>query len=170
MPTRTASISGKTVTLDARPDRLDLRDLPFRPQAISLPPQFPRDEEIATYLSAYMEAGLILDQGKEGACTGYGLAATVNYLLWVRSGMKMLAKDRVSPCMLYHLARFYDEWQGESYEGSSCRGALKGWHKHGICSAELWPSEKPADGSLTPAKEGWDIDAVRRPLAPAAPE
>ena len=40
----------------------------------------------------------------------------------------------VSPRMLYEMARRYDEWPGEEYSGSSARGAMKGWHKHGVCS------------------------------------
>ena len=40
---------------------------------------------------------------------------------------------RVSPRMLYELARRYDEWPGEAYEGSSARGAIKAWAKHGVC-------------------------------------
>lgn len=35
--------------------------------------------------------------------------------------------------MLYELARRYDEWPGEGYEGSSARGAMKGWVRHGVC-------------------------------------
>ena len=41
--------------------------------------------------------------------------------------------------MLYELARRYDEWPGEKYEGSSARGAMKGWERHGVCKRELWP-------------------------------
>ena len=41
--------------------------------------------------------------------------------------------------MLYEMARRYDEWAGEKYSGSSARGAVKGWHKHGVCSESHWP-------------------------------
>ncbi|MCW8193390.1 C1 family peptidase [Proteobacteria bacterium 005FR1] len=74
----------------------------------------------------------ILDQGDEGACTGFGLAATINLLY--RFQRKEL---RVSPRMLYTFARRYDEWAGEDYEGSSCRGAIKGWKNTGVCLEEL---------------------------------
>ena len=90
----------------------------------SLPAVYPSDTGVAELLPAYQQADLVLDQGQEGACTGFGLAAVINYLLWVRSGYKMTAADKVSERMIYHLARFYDEWPGEDYEGSSCRGAL----------------------------------------------
>src|SRR4051812_40282084 len=70
---------------DARPDRLDLRDLPYRPPLRSLPHRFPADADIARFLPGYAAAGLVLDQGKQGACTGFGLACVANYLLWVRA-------------------------------------------------------------------------------------
>ena len=41
--------------------------------------------------------------------------------------------------MLYEMARKYDEWPGEHYEGSSARGAMIGWVRHGACAEDLWP-------------------------------
>jgi hypothetical protein len=163
MPSRYISSLGRT--LDARPDRLDLRDREFVPLVRSLPAQFPDDAHIADLLPRYVDAGLILDQGQEGACTGFGLACVVNYLFFRQTLEK--EEDRnsepVSPRMLYHLARFYDEWPGEDYEGSSCRGALKAWHKHGVCAESLWPYRRPQGEVefIEPAK-GWDTDAMRR--------
>lgn len=76
----------------------------------------------------------ILDQGKGGACTGFGLAATINLLY------RFQDKDhKVSPRMLYEMAKRYDEWPGEDYEGSSCRGAIKGWKNTGVCLERLAP-------------------------------
>ena len=51
---------------------------------------------------------------------------------------------RVSPYMLYALARRYDEFAGDADEGSSLRGALKGWYYHGVLP----------DGSLAGARPG----------------
>jgi hypothetical protein len=88
----------------------------------------------------YRKVGVpILDQGTEGACTGYGLATVVNYLHWTRKHNPR--KENVSPDMLYRLARRYDEWPGENYDGSSARGAMKGWHQHGVCPDALWKKE-----------------------------
>ena len=158
----------RTRTFDARPDRLDLRDLPYRAPLKSLPPQFPDDGAVRDFIAGYVAQGLVLDQGKEGACTGFGLAGVVNYLLWIRyvhsAGKGTFA--RVSSRMLYELAKRYDEWPGQDYEGSSCRGALKGWHKHGVCSEALWPYPLDADGVPLFARpeDGWEVDAGTRPL------
>ena len=157
----------RNATFDARPDRLDFRDLPYRPPLASLPPRFPDDDSVRTRLPAYAAAGLIRDQGSDGACTGFGLACVVNYLLWVRA-RQASAKGGfalVSARMLYELARRYDEWPGERYDGSSCRGALKGWQKHGVCAEDLWPY-RDAEGKVSrlPPAKGWDADAVTRPL------
>jgi hypothetical protein len=82
----------------------------------------------------------VLDQGKEGACTGFGLAATINLLYRFQN-----KEHRVSPWMLYALAQRYDEWPGEDYDGSSCRGAIKGWKNTGVC-LEALAQKKEARG------------------------
>ncbi|MCU1759485.1 C1 family peptidase [Pseudomonas sp. 14P_8.1_Bac3] len=163
MPASRFSLDKTLITLDARPDRLDLRDRLFTPRVQSLPPSWPADTDIAAELSGYLARDMVLYQGNEGACTGFGLAAVVNFLLWRRDRTAV----KTSPRQLYHLAKLYDEWPGEDYAGSSCRGALKGWHKHGVCAQELWPYTVKPDGSVpafeAPA-ENWAADAVTRPM------
>jgi hypothetical protein len=119
------------------PDRIDPRDWPFRPSLKALP-----DVMVS---SAGVPA--ILDQGTEGACTGYALAAVINYLLAARGVAR-----RASPRMLYEMARRYDEWPGERYEGSSARGAMKGWVAHGVCSDAAWPISLLGHEHLTPER------------------
>ncbi|MHC8286202.1 C1 family peptidase [Pseudomonas sp. XS1P51] len=163
MPASKFSLDQTVITLDARPDRLDLRDRIFTPRVQSLPPSWPADKDIASELSGYLSRDMVLFQGNEGACTGFGLAAVVNFLLWRRDK----ASTKSSPRQLYHLAKLYDEWPGEDYAGSSCRGALKGWHKHGVCAQELWPYTVKPDGSVPAFEapvENWAMDAVTRPL------
>jgi Papain family cysteine protease len=117
-------------TFDARPDTMDFRDRMFVPTLIEVPPTRP--------LSEYLKSKPpILDQGEEGACTGFGLAAMANYLL--RTRQKGKERTSVSPRMLYEMAKRYDEWSGEDYDGSSARGAMKGWFKHGVCKESEWP-------------------------------
>ena len=71
----------------------------------------------------------------------------------------------VSPYMLYSMARRYDEFPGDpaADTGSSLRGAMKGWYKHGACEASLWAGEKMPKATKR-AQEDWWLDAVRRPL------
>jgi hypothetical protein len=157
---------------DARPDRIDFRDLPYRARLVSLPDKYPSDGLIAKWLPAYRKAKMILNQGQEGSCTGFGLAGVVNYLRWelanaaaAESKNKRAATstDRISARMLYQNARLYDEWKGEDYEGSSCRGAMKGFHKHGVCTESLWPSFDKG-GAAGVARDGWDESAPHAPL------
>lgn len=170
--------------LDARPDRMDFRDLPYRPPLVSLPEVFPSPYEIEEFLDLYLEGNRIRDQGSEGACTGFGLATVIDYIYWDRmireqraekhsqgktddavaaaaAARKPPGPEPVSPYMLYDIAKIYDEWEGEEYSGSSCRGALKGWHKHGVCNARLW---RNAPNSRKPPSAEWRGDAARRPL------
>jgi hypothetical protein len=143
---------GKTVTLlatsakpkasapqrNARRDAPDLRDRPYTPPPVSLAAHFPDATQIRTLLPRYAKAGLVLDQGQEGACTGFGLASVINFLRWRQADFPTKLGS-VSPRMLYNLARRYDEYAGEDYEGSSCRGAIKGWFNHGVCLSDDWP-------------------------------
>lgn len=122
----------------AKKDAADLRDRMFNPQATTLADEHPSAADIADFLPAYTAAGLILDQGEEGACTGFGLTCVINYLRWLKAG-KPAKMESVSPRMLYTLARRHDEYEGENYDGSSCRGALKGWFNNGVCLESFWP-------------------------------
>src|SRR2546421_5214530 len=129
---RRATTRPKRRRLDARRDTLDFRDRMFEPTLIEVPTERALDD----YLKAHVP---ILDQGEEGACTGFGLATVIHYLL--RSRRVVPDRAEVSPWMLYDMARRYDEWPGEHYEGASARGAMKGWHKHGVCSKANWPKQ-----------------------------
>jgi hypothetical protein len=154
--------------LDVRKDRLDLRDREYRPLLKSLPKEYPNINDIDDIVKCYRAINMVLDQGNEGKCTGYALATVINYLLW-RDSIKDRYMDflenplgfeikKVSEQMLFNLARIYDEWDGEDYEGSSCRGAMKGWNKHGVCEQSCWEVYKDKPDS------GWDIEARERPL------
>lgn len=144
-------------TLNVRRDTVDFRDLMFTPTLAEVP----QSVDLEDYRKLKVP---VLDQGREGACTGFGLATVVHYLL--RTRKRFPDELDVSPRMLYDMARRYDEWEGTSYSGSSCRGAMKGWQKHGVCSAAAWPfvagvSDTAPAEALT---DGRAVDAVRRPL------
>lgn len=139
-------------TLDAIPDPPDFRDRMFVPTLVEVPIRVP----LTTYRRARVP---ILNQGVEGACTGFALATVVHYLLHQRKVVP--DRTRVSARMLYEMARRYDEWPGESYSGSSARGAMKGWHKHGVCAEKVWPYAPNEAGQLTDDRAS---DGLRRPL------
>ncbi len=132
LPKSSAARIGRN--LDALPDRIDIRDWFYQPSLSPLPDRVVSCDMVPK----------ILDQGREGACTGFALAAVVNYHLARRN-----LKRFVSPRMLYEMARKYDEWPGEGYDGSSARGAMKGWVAHGVCSDDSWPYDVLGTERLT---------------------
>ncbi|GAB4358822.1 MAG: C1 family peptidase [Gammaproteobacteria bacterium] len=124
-------MEGYSLTVAA--DEPDSRDWMYAPPPVQLKASMAKPRGIS-----------VLDQGVEGACTGFGLAAVIN-LLNQRRGSKV----RVSPRMLYEMARKYDEWPGEEYSGSSCRGAIKGFASMGVCRDSYWPYAPKKPGALT---------------------
>ncbi len=133
-----------------RADALDLRDWTYRPGVGDAPAPLllPRLFRPVT------------DQGRTSACTGFALATVIEYLL-DRAGRPV---EPISGHMLYDMARRYDEWaeNDEQDQGSSLRGALRGWYHHGASATALW------SGSTMPAATletgDWWLDAVTRPL------
>ena len=118
--------------LNVHQDLPDLRDRMYEPALLDLNIRIEGPSE---------HESPILDQGKEGACTGFALAGAINLLRSLRAARQKLPlpRDRVSPRMLYEMAKLHDEWPGESYDGSSIRGALKGFFHNGACSDGLAP-------------------------------
>ena len=142
------------VTRDANRDSFDSRDMIYAPALVELP----------SALHPQWEWIVPLNQGQQGACTGFGLAAVINYQLACRNRRKPgKDKERVSARMLFQTAKRYDQWAGESYDWSSARGAMKGWFKTGACSEALWPNlpKKDTVDYLTKERQ---IDALRCPL------
>ncbi len=119
--------------LTAVADMPDFRDWTYQPALLKLAKKLDRPARLK-----------ILDQGEEGSCTGFALAAVIN-LLRQRSGHT----GTVSPRMLYEMAKRHDEWPGFKYEGSSCRGAIKGWYNMGVCLEAKWPYVEGKPGFLT---------------------
>lgn len=109
---------------NARRDTIDFNDRLYQPPLILVP----RQVKPKAVLPA-------LDQGKSTACTGFALATVIQFLLRERQDTP---EENVSAEMLYDLAKRYDEWAGIGYDGSSARGAMKAWHKHGVCLKNTW--------------------------------
>jgi hypothetical protein len=137
--------------LDVRSDTIDLRDRMYEPGLRALPARLSPE--------AYRRAGVpVLDQGDDGACTGYALATVVHCLLRTRDGVPDTAP--VSPRMLYETARAYDDWPDDQLLGASPRATLKGWARHGVCADELWQAQVNDSGLRGRAF----TDATTRPL------
>ena len=160
---------------NVRPDPVDLRDWPYQPNVAIAPrdwmmPNDPRPTK---------------QQGDTNACTGFALAMTIEYLL-DRGGRPV---ESISGYMLYDMARRYDEWATDQSEdtGSSLRGVLKGWSRHGASAERLWAglgmpaapklTEKDLDKldrfndkgkldrlELDRLDDDWWLDAVKRPM------
>ncbi|GAB3440466.1 C1 family peptidase [Insolitispirillum peregrinum] len=151
MPIATSQKTSHPVTVGGRkvnalPDVPDIRDRYYEPSLIPL-----------KRAVGPLKAPVILDQGRDGACTGFALAAVINLLLAERA--RLADEDdceTVSPWMLYDMARRHDEWPGEDYDGSSLRGALRGWYNNGVCRSSLWP--RPQSGvSVAQAKDARSV-------------
>jgi len=140
--------------MDAFPDKIDIRDWFYHPTLQPLAEQLINCDRVP----------MILNQGKEGACTGFALAGVINYHLVKNrrfTKKQIEVKECVSPRMLYEMARRYDEWPGEDYEGSSARGTIKGWLAHGVVKRDLWTDELSGPGHLDneTAKQALQIPA-----------
>lgn len=77
--------------------------------------------------------GIYLDQGSEGACTGFGFE---NCMALGPNRYPSPTNDKAFA--VYHLARQLDEWPGEAYEGSSVNGAMKAGRQLGYVSVWHW--------------------------------
>ena len=153
MATKAGTASRRKMITHVVPDRLDLRDRPYIP-SIDRPPareMFPLDPALP-----------MLNQGQTNACTGFALSTVVNYL----RRRHLSDKEPVSPFMIYSMAQRYDEFPDDKKDkdpGSSCRGAMKGWYKHGACGRRLWPANRMPPPAAR-AEDDWWQDAVNRPL------
>ncbi|MEG9432810.1 C1 family peptidase [Terriglobus sp. ADX1] len=135
------------------PDSIDLRDRTYMPTVRAAPLEVLAPEVDVP----------VLDQEQSNACTGFALASVI-YHLQFRSKREREVTP-VSPFMLYSMARRYDEFPGDpnADTGSSLRGAMKGWFKHGACAATLWPSFVMPDPQKNPTEDWWQ-DSAKRPL------
>lgn len=102
----------------------DNRDWIYRPALVKLKPSIDCPEGL-----------FIRNQGKEGACTGFALAAAIDLLKKQASNTDDF---KASVRMLYEMARRHDEWAGEEYSGSSLRSAIHGWKHMGVCEEKEW--------------------------------
>lgn len=122
VPPGTVTVGGRPFVAAVLPDVYDARDLTYRPLLRPLPDAVDN------------RAGRRVLTQEGASCTGHALAAVI------ASARRGLA---VSPYMLYRLGRRYDEFAGEEDIGSSLRGVLKGWHRHGVLPEAAWTTPEP---------------------------
>jgi hypothetical protein len=132
--------------LNVRPDPVDFRDVIYQPSLVELPMRL-APPSLATLGLAVRE------QGSEGSCTGQALAAVVDLQNIRRFQEGARVPSRVSARMLYEGARSFDEYPDDGLEGSSARGAIKGFFHRGVCGTDIAP--------YFPGDLGWRLD-VRR--------
>jgi len=134
-----------------KPDPVDLRDFVYHPPISIAPP--------ASLMPGKLRP--VANQGDTQACTGFSLAVAIEYLL--DRGKRQV--EPLSGYMLYSMARRYDEWtdNDQTDEGSSLRGALKGWSRHGASSFRMWKSMAMPKATFKRDSDWW-LDAVTRPL------
>jgi len=136
-----------TFTTNAVPDPFDERDLEYRSRLQPLAPEIDqRDADKANFIR----------EQRGASCTGHAVATMINIVRssiardWQAQSTETLTQAEqdylahlqrpVSPYMLYYFARRYDEFEGEEDEGSSLRGAFKGWLQHGVALEADWPT------------------------------
>lgn len=77
------------------------------------------EEDDGPYQKRSYRAGPITDQGREGACTGFGL------LNWINGGPLMDTQPNQRGFEFYEWNKDNDEWPGDDYEGSSVSASCK---------------------------------------------
>lgn len=136
------SVDTNGFILNVFPDAPDVRDWIYRPALIG----------IRNYVTPDIDQLNVRNQLQEGACTGFALAAAIDLL----NRRRERGEVTVSARMLYKMAQHFDEWTGEDYDGSSMRGAIRGWWHNGVCTEDVWPyenAEHSEDLTLARAKE-----------------
>lgn len=81
--------------------------------------------------------GPVLDQGSEPSCVGHA------WFGWLAASP--IRQSPMLPDAIYQFAKFYDEWRGQNYEGTSVRGAAKVLAVAGHVSEYQW---------------AWDLDTA----------
>jgi len=123
-------LRGGYTTNDPRLDRLPEKD----PNSRNYPTRRMLGKKAdETPKSKMWSLNLWLDQGEEGACTGFSRAHNLASSPRVVQGVtEELAHQ------LYQLAKHHDQWPGMQYEGSSVLGAAKAACEMGLITEFHW--------------------------------
>jgi len=115
--------------LTVRPDVTDLRDRYYRPSLVPLAREVvPGPEDLH-----------IRNQYRESTCTAFAAVIDRQSRALFDAG----ARPRVSPRMLWEMARLHDDLPDRTQRGSTLRGALKGFFHNGVCQEDDAPYTPP---------------------------
>lgn len=120
-------VDGQRRRLDWQPSTHRERNSQFRLAGLDCYADSSRRAQIKRYQP------LNLDQGKEGACTGFGGAHALASTPFARTGVTATFAQK-----LYYQARREDEWEGEDYDGSSVNGAMHAARTLGYIRSWRW--------------------------------
>lgn len=120
-------LKGQRITADRRLDRIPEFDPKSRRFGIAevLPDKPKRSYSWRT--------AKVLDQGREGACVGFGWSHELLARPVVQGGV-----DDAYALSIYHEARELDDWPGEDYSGTSVLAGAKAVQRRGHMTEYRW--------------------------------
>lgn len=82
--------------------------------------------------------GVVLDQGSEGACVGFGWTATLLAEPFAPQKQPTIASAQTAALSYYKRAQVIDEWEGENYSGTSVLAGAKIMQAEGYVGEYRW--------------------------------
>lgn len=107
------------------------------PRSLEFPVRALMAETVAKKKTMW-KTGIVLDQGTEGACVGFGWTGE---LLAAPASPKIQPRVKVADSFarsVYHEAQKIDEWDGESYKGTSVLAGAKIIQQKGFITNYRW--------------------------------
>jgi len=138
--------------LNTRPDAIDQRDYRYKPSLVNIPTRFFNPFCLHRKFR-------VKEQGSEGTCVGQALSSVVELQNLSRFLDGADVPSRISARFLYKNAQLYDHHPDDALQGSSLRGAIKGFYHNGACAEKL-ARYQVADDKFS-IKNAMRIDARR---------
>lgn len=86
----------------------------------------------------FWQEGVVLDQGREGACVGYGWTAELLAEPFSPNPQPLVADAETYATQAYRRAKLIDQWPGEDYEGTSVLAGAKIMMQDGNIGGYRW--------------------------------
>ena len=93
---------------------------------------------VVTQRTRAWRQGVVTDQGREGACVGHGWMTDIVTQPFIPSPMPTQEVANAFATAFYHRAREIDEWEGESYDGTSVLAGAKVMVERGFIREYRW--------------------------------